>query len=85
MTPQEFTTWFKGFVAAANTFNITPKQWDSICEQLEKVESQQNPYKYGLKVDSNNSNWTTTTITADGRNDVSYKTDNLETKTQLND
>ena len=38
MTATEFVTWFKGFVAAANTYNITPKQWDSICEELEKVK-----------------------------------------------
>ena len=85
MTPQDFVTWFKGFVSAANTFNITPKQWDSICEQLEKVKIPERLSKYTIDIDSNNSNWTTTTIAADGRNDVSYKTDNLETKTQLND
>lgn len=85
MTAQEFITWFKGFVSAANTFNITPKQWDTICEYLEKVKDEQESTRYSrYTLDVNGANWTTTRIT-DGRNDVSYKTDNLETKTQLND
>ena len=37
MTPEEFVIWFRGFVTAANPYNITPKQWDDIKEQLEKV------------------------------------------------
>jgi hypothetical protein len=78
MTSQEFVTWFKGFVSAANTFNITPKQWDSICEQLEKVELPQRLSKYTLDTNSNNSNWTTTTAIADNK-------DNSKTKPQLND
>jgi hypothetical protein len=85
MTSQEFVTWFKGFVSAANTFNITPKQWDNICEQLEKVDLPPRLSRYTMDLDTNNTNWTTTTITADGRNDVTYKKDNLETKTILND
>jgi len=89
MTEKEFITWFKGFVSAANTFNITPKQWDTICEYLDRVkENREDSYRYSrytLDIDSSNSNWTTTTITANERNDVSYKTDNLETKTLLND
>ena len=36
MTPEEFVIWFKGFATAANPYNITPKQWDDIKEQLEK-------------------------------------------------
>ena len=89
MTEKEFITWFKGFVSAANTFNITPKQWDTICEYLDRVkenieESTRNS-RYTLDINSNNSSWTTTTITNGDRNDVSYKTDNLETKTLLND
>lgn len=80
MTAEEFVTWFKGFVSAANTFNITPKQWDSICEHLERVKDVKEKHtRYTL--DLNGTNWNTTTITADGRNDISYKTDNLETKT----
>lgn len=82
MTAEEFVTWFKGFVSAANTFNITPKQWDSICEHLERVKDEEKPTRYSrYTLDLNGSNWATTTLTADGRNDVSYKTDNLETKT----
>ena len=85
MTSNEFVLWLKGFTEGVHEFNITPKQWDIICEHLEKVELPQRLSRYTLDVDTSNSNWTTTTITADGRNDVTYKTDNLETKTILND
>ena len=39
MTPSEFITWMKGFAQAANGYNITPKQWDDIKEQLGKVDA----------------------------------------------
>lgn len=85
MTSQEFVTWFKGFVSAANTFNITPKQWDIICEHLEKVQEEQYLKSNKYILDLEGTNWNTTTITSNNRNDISYKKDNLETKTQLND
>jgi hypothetical protein len=37
MTSNEFVIWFKGFVEACNDYAPTPKQWDSIKEELEKV------------------------------------------------
>lgn len=37
MTSKEFVIWLKGFVSAANEYNITPKQFEAITEQLEKV------------------------------------------------
>ena len=37
MTSREFTIWLQGFAAAANSYNITPKQWDEIKEQLGTV------------------------------------------------
>lgn len=38
MTPHEFVIWFKGFSSAANNFTLTPKQWDDIKDELNKVE-----------------------------------------------
>ena len=38
MTPREFVIWLRGFVQAANNFSATPKQWDDLRDQLEKVE-----------------------------------------------
>jgi hypothetical protein len=38
MTPREFVIWLKGFVQAANNFSATPKQWDDLREQLNKIE-----------------------------------------------
>ena len=60
MTPSEFVIWFRGFVEAANTFNITPKQWDSICEQLEKVRLDNEPKKW-TRYTLDDSNWNVNT------------------------
>jgi len=38
MTSKEFVIWLKGFVQAAHSYNITPKQWEDLKEQLEKVD-----------------------------------------------
>lgn len=37
MTSKEFVIWLKGFSKAANSYNITPAQWDEIREELAKV------------------------------------------------
>jgi len=37
MTSKEFIIWLKGFATAANSYNITPAQWDEVKEQLNKV------------------------------------------------
>jgi hypothetical protein len=37
MTSSEFVIWLKGFATAANSYNITPAQWDEVKEQLNKV------------------------------------------------
>jgi hypothetical protein len=37
MTSKEFVIWLKGFIAAANEYNITPKQYDAIVEKLKEV------------------------------------------------
>jgi hypothetical protein len=44
MTSSEFVIWLKGFTEACNDFTPTPKQWDSIKEQLEKVSDGVNVY-----------------------------------------
>jgi hypothetical protein len=84
MTANEFITWFKGFVAAANTFNITPKQWDIICEQLEKVNNVPNKGAYKISI-GDEINGMTTSTTSEIRQDTTYKNDNYQTKTLLND
>jgi hypothetical protein len=43
MTPNEFVIWLKGFSQAANNFTLTPKQWDDIREQLDKVKTNEKP------------------------------------------
>ena len=37
MTSVEFTIWLKGFMTACNEYSPTPKQWDIIKEELDKV------------------------------------------------
>ena len=37
MTSKEFVIWLKGFSKAANSYNITPAQWDEIQDELIKV------------------------------------------------
>jgi hypothetical protein len=42
MTEHEFIVWLKGFVEACNDFAPTPKQWDKIKEELEKLNKVNN-------------------------------------------
>jgi hypothetical protein len=81
MTEKQFITWFKGFVAAANTFNITPKQWDTICEHLQNVKENENIGTYNVQIGTGIS----TSTTSERRNDVTYDNNVLSTKTILND
>ena len=37
MQSKEFIIWLKGFITACNDYAPTPKQWDIIKEELEKV------------------------------------------------
>jgi hypothetical protein len=37
MTSQEFIIWMRGFVSAAHDYTPTPKQWDTLKEELAKV------------------------------------------------
>jgi len=78
MTPNEFIIWLKGFAQAANSFTLTPKQWDDIREQLDKVELNERLSRYTL--DNNTNNWNVST-TSGKRNDITYKQDELSTDT----
>ena len=42
MTSKEFVIWLKGFTKGVHEFNITPKQWDNLKEELAKVSDE--PY-----------------------------------------
>ena len=37
MRPAEFIIWLKGFVAASNNYNLTPAGWETLKEELAKV------------------------------------------------
>ena len=38
MTSEEYVIWLKGFVTAAGEFTLTPKQWDDLKDELNKVD-----------------------------------------------
>lgn len=59
MTPQEFVTWFKGFVAASNSYNVTPAQWETVKEKLSQVHLDSPTLNY----------WKHTTNTMEVKND----------------
>ena len=46
MTSKEFVIWMKGFVEACNEYAPTPKQWDTIKDELEKVIDEPDYTKY---------------------------------------
>lgn len=46
MTPEEFVIWLKGFAEAANAYNVTPKQWDTIREKLDSVQMEEFEEEY---------------------------------------
>ncbi len=41
MTSKEFVLWLKGFTEGVHEFNVTPKQWDTLKEQLEQVSDEE--------------------------------------------
>ena len=52
MTSKEFVLWLKGFTEGVHEFNITPKQWDTLKEQLAHVDDNTIPMG-GVIVDHN--------------------------------
>lgn len=72
MTADEFVIWMKGFAQAANGYNITPKQWDDVKEQLERVKK--DPIR-GSRYTLDDSNWKVNTTADIKSNTVSYNTD----------
>jgi hypothetical protein len=46
MTSRDFVIWFKGFSKASNSYNITPKQWDDIQDQLNEVNDNELIWEY---------------------------------------
>jgi hypothetical protein len=76
MTPNEFVIWLKGFTQAANNFTLTPKQWDDIKEQLDKVNTEEDTLLTRYVLDNNWNTNNTGTIS-----DITYKQNELTTNT----
>jgi hypothetical protein len=73
MTSKEFVIWLKGFSKAANSYNITPAQWDEIQEELEKVSDEFKPM--GVAIGSGGFGTTTpgfAVTTTPGYGSISY-------------
>ena len=75
MTSNEFIVWFKGFVQATNPYNVTPKQWEDIKEQLSKVNNN-SAIKYTLE-----GNGSVSLSNLGLRSDITYKQDESTTNT----
>jgi hypothetical protein len=58
MTSNEFVIWLKGFIQASSNFTLTPKQFDDVKEQLDKVE--EDPSKW-TRYTLDKSNWNVNT------------------------
>jgi len=61
MTSHEFVLWFKGFADAASNYTLTPAQWDTVKEQLDKVKEPIN--KGGYTISTGTGIYGTTTDT----------------------
>ena len=55
MTPNEFIIWLRGFVQASSNFTLTPKQFDDLKEQLDKVNTNEKPL-WTVKYNENTTN-----------------------------
>jgi len=79
MTSHDFVLWFKGFADAASNYTLTPAQWDTVKEQLDKVNDGEKTK--GTRYTLDGSNWgTTNTKNISG---ITYKQDELTTTTIL--
>jgi hypothetical protein len=73
MTSHDFVLWFKGFADAASNYTLTPAQWDTVKEQLDKVDTNNktNATRYTL----DNSNWGATKTNTNNIFGITYKQD----------
>ena len=63
MTSHEFVLWFKGFAEAASNYTLTPSQWDTVKEQLDKVKEPTHNRGYVISAGTGVYGTTTTTDT----------------------
>jgi hypothetical protein len=81
MQPLDFVLWLKGFIKASNPYNITPKQWDDLCEQINKVDTDHN-LQSGIKYVTDSKN---VTLSKGYISDTTYNQNVLTTNTILHD
>lgn len=71
MTSKEFVIWLKGFTEGVHEFNITPKQWDNLKEELAKV----NDHSYSVPVGTGGTGTPNFgVITTPGNNSITFTT-----------
>lgn len=73
MTSSEFVIWLKGFTVACNDFHPTPSQWDTIKEELDKVDKP-------VSITFSSGTYNTAATTLGNLTNITYTT-----KQQLND
>ena len=56
MTPTQFCTWLKGFVAASNHYNLTPEGWQHLKDVLNNVKTDGSSNSYGYVATENQTN-----------------------------
>ena len=56
MTPIDFVIWLKGFIQASSNFTLTPKQFDDLKEQLDKVNIENVKPYWTVEVNNSNTN-----------------------------
>lgn len=81
MNSKEFVIWLKGFSKAANSYNVTPEQWEIIVEELNKVDDNPVTSNIVIKTGSNS----TYSYPIVGGNTTATVIDEKTPKTLLND
>ena len=49
MKQTEFINWLRGFVDAAHSYNITPKQWEILVEKLNSVSEDKDTTSFPIQ------------------------------------
>lgn len=61
MSPTQFCTWLKGFIAASNHYNLTPEGWQQLKDTLNTVKLETSNPNYDYVATENHSNTLTKT------------------------
>ena len=80
MTSKDFIIWLKGFTEGVHQYNITPVQWETLKEQLAKVDD----HPYSISVGTGGYGTINTSTTFSSGSGAWHYTNSTD-KTLLND